>query len=165
MSGVLGDSMAHRDDSGVGCFWLFVGAVMLYNCAGDDENQTEEEYADSLSDYGYSDTVDYGTSDYGSYDYGHSDYDDSTEFDEDAAREEAERDLALEGYDYRYGCTIDCSGHEAGWQWRAENGYPVYDPDTYGNSYSFSEGAQAYEEAVEERVEALRDEHEMEYGY
>lgn len=85
-------------------------------------------------------------------------YTDET-FDEDAAREAAEAELALEGYDKRYGCTDECDGHEAGWQWRAENGYLVTDPSTYGNSYSFGEGAMAFEEAVEERVEEMRDEY------
>ncbi|NWG52858.1 MAG: hypothetical protein HXY28_03985 [Hydrogenophilaceae bacterium] len=76
-------------------------------------------------------------------------------FDEDAAREAAERDLASEGYDYSYGCTDDCSGHEAGWQWRAENGY-----STYGNSESFAEGGYAFDEALESRVEEMRDDYE-----
>ena len=82
------------------------------------------------------------------------------EFDEDAARAQAEQDAANESYDYSYGCTQDCSGHEAGWQWRAETGYPVEDATTYGNSNSFAEGAMAYDESVEERVEEMRSEHE-----
>lgn len=77
------------------------------------------------------------------------------EFDEDAARRRAEDDLALEGYDYSYGCTDDCSGHEAGWQWRADNGY-----STYGNSQSFAEGGYAFDDAVEDRVESMRDDYE-----
>lgn len=76
-------------------------------------------------------------------------------FDEDAAWEAAEEELASEGYDYSYGCTDDCSGHEAGWQWRAENGYSAD-----GNSESFSEGAYAFDEALENRVEEMRDDYE-----
>lgn len=79
-------------------------------------------------------------------------------FDEDAAREKAEEELASEGYDYRYGCTDDCSGHEAGWRWRAENGY-----STDGKSRSFSEGGEAFDYAVEERVEEMRSEYDDGY--
>lgn len=44
-----------------------------------------------------------------------------------------------------YGCTQDCSGHEAGYQWAAENG--ITDPDNCGgNSWSFIEGCRAYAE-------------------
>lgn len=44
-----------------------------------------------------------------------------------------------------YGCTQDCSGHEAGHQWAAENG--ITDPDNCGgNSWSFIEGCRAYAE-------------------
>ena len=44
-----------------------------------------------------------------------------------------------------YGCTDDCSGHEAGYAWAEENG--IDDPDTCGgNSQSFEEGCRAYAE-------------------
>ena len=76
-------------------------------------------------------------------------------FDEDAAREAAEEQLASESYDGSYGCTQDCSGHEAGWRWRAENGYA-----TAGNSNSFSEGGQAYDDALESRVDDMRSDYE-----
>lgn len=76
-------------------------------------------------------------------------------FDEDAAREAAEQSLASEGYDYSYGCTDDCSGHDAGWQWRAENGYAAD-----GNSLSFSEGTTAFDEALENRVEEMRSDYD-----
>ena len=47
-----------------------------------------------------------------------------------------------------YGCTQDCSGHEAGWSWAEENG--VTDPsDCGGNSMSFEEGCIAYAEELE----------------
>ncbi|MEQ1809382.1 MAG: hypothetical protein ABL889_05635 [Terricaulis sp.] len=94
-----------------------------------------------------------------SYDEGYAGrYYDSEErepFDEDAAREAAEEELASEGYDYSYGCTDDCSGHESGWQWRAENGYSAD-----GNSESFAEGGYAFDEALESRVEEMRDDYE-----
>lgn len=42
-------------------------------------------------------------------------------------------------------CTVDCSGHEAGYQWAEENS--IDDPnDCDGNSNSFNEGCQSYVE-------------------
>lgn len=44
-----------------------------------------------------------------------------------------------------YDCTIDCSGHEAGYQWAEQNS--IDDPDNCdGNSNSFNEGCQSYVE-------------------
>lgn len=44
-----------------------------------------------------------------------------------------------------YGCTVDCSGHEAGYNWAADN--DITDPnDCGGNSWSFIEGCEAYAE-------------------
>lgn len=44
-----------------------------------------------------------------------------------------------------YGCTQDCSGHEAGYDWAAEQG--INDPDDCGGkSWSFEEGCRAYAE-------------------
>jgi hypothetical protein len=80
-------------------------------------------------------------------------------FDEDAARDSAEDDMAGETYDSLgrpYGCSDDCSGHEAGFRYRAENGYAGFNAD----SPSFNEGGQAFDEAVEERIEEMRDEYE-----
>ena len=51
------------------------------------------------------------------------------------------------GYDTfnGYGCTEDCSGHEAGYEWAEENDIDdEYDCD--GNSDSFNEGCTAYVE-------------------
>jgi hypothetical protein len=49
------------------------------------------------------------------------------------------------GLAHGYPCTVDCSGHEAGYQWAEENG--ITDPDDCsGNSTSFIEGCQAYAE-------------------
>ncbi|MGH6786876.1 MAG: hypothetical protein ACREBO_08595 [Novosphingobium sp.] len=80
-------------------------------------------------------------------------------FDEDEAREAAEREVARQGYvgsGTRYGCTVDCSGHEAGFAWRAERGYQGYNPD----SPSFNEGGRAFDEEVEEKVEEMKDDYE-----
>jgi hypothetical protein len=76
-------------------------------------------------------------------------------FDESAARAAAEDELASEGYNHAYGCTDDCSGHDAGWKWRADHGY-----STPGNSNSFYEGGRAFDEALDERVEEMRNEYE-----
>jgi len=54
-------------------------------------------------------------------------------FDEDAAREAAESAISDETYvgiGVPYGCTEDCSGHEAGFRYRAENGYVGYNADS-----------------------------------
>ena len=49
--------------------------------------------------------------------------------------------LTFHGYD----CTVDCSGHEAGYEWAEDNDInDVYDCD--GNSDSFNEGCEAYVE-------------------
>lgn len=44
-----------------------------------------------------------------------------------------------------YGCTEDCSGHEAGYEWAEQQG--VTDPDECGGySWSFEEGCRQYAE-------------------
>lgn len=58
-----------------------------------------------------------------------------------------------------YTCTIDCSGHEAGYEWAEEN--DIDDPDDCGgNSDSFIEGCIAY---AEERQASGTD--ELDYDY
>lgn len=54
--------------------------------------------------------------------------------------------LSAAGSTFRgYDCTIDCSGHEAGYAWAEEKG--IDDPDDCGgNSESFIEGCRAYAE-------------------
>lgn len=42
-----------------------------------------------------------------------------------------------------YGCTQDCSGHEAGYQWAEAHGI-TDENDCGGNSWSFQEGCVAY---------------------
>ena len=44
-----------------------------------------------------------------------------------------------------YDCTVDCSGHEAGYKWAQEKGINDTD-DCGGNSESFIEGCKAYAE-------------------
>lgn len=51
-----------------------------------------------------------------------------------------------------YECTVDCSGHEAGYEWAEENS--IDDPsDCYGNSNSFNEGCETYVEEYEDQEE------------
>jgi hypothetical protein len=59
-----------------------------------------------------------------------------------------------------YPCTVDCSGHEAGYEWAEEN--DIDDPDDCGgNSQSFIEGCQAYgEERMQEAEEEARQDQE-----
>jgi hypothetical protein len=63
-------------------------------------------------------------------------------------------DLASSSYENEgapYGCTQDCSGHEAGWAWAADNG--VRDSsECGGRSQSFREGCIAFAEALETRT-------------
>lgn len=80
------------------------------------------------------------------------------EFDEDAARDRAVDALAYESYSsigQPYGCTDDCSGHEAGFEWAKENG--VTDGSCYGDSASFTEGCQSYADAIEEQINEYRE--------
>tara|TARA_R110002124_G_scaffold99593_2_gene245736 strand:- start:824 stop:1216 length:393 start_codon:yes stop_codon:yes gene_type:complete len=53
-----------------------------------------------------------------------------------------------------YGCSEDCSGHEAGVKWARDN--EVRDPgDCGGRSQSFIEGCEAYAEAIEQAAERI----------
>ena len=58
-----------------------------------------------------------------------------------------------------YQCTVDCPGHEAGYEWAEENG--IDDPyDCGGNSESFIEGCQAYAEEQQAAMEENLDDDE-----
>lgn len=51
-----------------------------------------------------------------------------------------------------YPCTIDCSGHEAGYNWARE--HDIENPeDCAGNSQSFIEGCQAFAEGASREIE------------
>lgn len=131
-----------------------LGVLLLASCS--DETSDDVQYITEelgVSEKEASELLD----DYGNPEDAVDDYQDAMRepFDDDAATQMAEEDLAAEGYDYRYSCTEDCSGHEAGWQWRAEHGY-----STPGYSNSFDEGGRAFDEAVEERVDEMREKYE-----
>lgn len=53
-----------------------------------------------------------------------------------------------------YGCTEDCGGHEAGYEWAQENGITQPD-DCYSHSPSFEQGCRSYGEAIEERADEV----------
>ncbi len=81
-------------------------------------------------------------------------------FDVDAAHEVAEEEaedtyssMSYQDAGAPYGCTQDCSGHDAGWQWAIENGASDVS-DCYGSSSSFIEGCWAYVESVQSAAEA-----------
>jgi hypothetical protein len=68
--------------------------------------------------------------------------------------DEVASDLAGSSYENEgapYGCTQDCSGHEAGWAWAADNGV-TDSSDCGGRSQSFREGCIAFAEALETRT-------------
>ena len=147
--------MASSDNGG--CILIIIAAAAIYSCSNDSTEKTDEQ-EEVASQLGVSeDEAAELLEGYDSAEDAIADYrtEEGKPFDEDEARDEAERELAASGYDYRYGCTEDCSGHQAGWQWRSDHGY-----STYGKSQSFEEGGRAFDEAVEERVDELRDEYE-----
>jgi len=56
-----------------------------------------------------------------------------------------ENDIFIPQTFHGYPCTVDCSGHEAGYEWAEEK--EITDPDDCGgNSQSFIEGYQSYAE-------------------
>ena len=58
--------------------------------------------------------------------------------------------LAIAQTFHDYPCTVDCSGHEAGYDWAERKG--IEDPDDCGgNSNSFIEGCQAWAEEQQEQ--------------
>jgi hypothetical protein len=86
---------------------------------------------------------------------------------EDRNRMQGGRKPALRAFASRptfYGdpCTVDCSGHEAGYSWAEDN--EIEDPDDCGgNSNSFIEGCESYaEEKQEELAEEERQAEEEE---
>ena len=146
--------MADNSNGGGGIVLAILAVLAFYNCSGspsEDEQLvaselgvSEDEAADLIAEYGSAESV-------------IEDQEEGTRepFDEEAAKQAAENELASESYDYSYGCTSDCSGHEAGWRWRADNGYT-----TPGNSNSFYEGGQAFDNAVDDRVDEMRNAYE-----
>lgn len=72
---------------------------------------------------------------------------------------DARRDALNTGfYSGGYGCTDDCGGHDAGYQWAED--HDIDDPDDCGGkSWSFEEGCRAYaEEQSSERDDNPDDE-------
>lgn len=123
--------------------------IMVGGCASSDEDGYESDSSTEV-----------GSSSEGGVEAeaGYSSEEKRADFNEEAARDTAEEEIAGESYQSigtPYGCTQDCSGHEAGFAWRRDNGYA-----TPGNSSSFSEGGQAFDEAVDDRVDEMRSDYE-----
>lgn len=117
--------------------------LALAGCGSSAHSDDADGYTEDASDYGAADREE---------------VEERAAFDEDAARDAAEEEVASESYQSigsPYGCTEDCSGHEAGFAWRRDNGYA-----TPGNSNSFDEGGRAFDEAVEEKVDDMRSSYE-----
>lgn len=60
-----------------------------------------------------------------------------------------------------YPCTVDCSGHKAGYEWAEDQGIK-YEGDCSGNSNSFIEGCYAYVEEMQEDFDHEAGEEENE---
>lgn len=73
--------------------------------------------------------------------------------------------LVMAQYSGKYGCTDDCSGHEAGYAWAEDRG--IDDPDDCsGRSQSFIEGCQDYAEQQQaEEVHVTEDGEECDPEY
>lgn len=69
---------------------------------------------------------------------------DNDEIMEDVVDKSYSEELTWRGYE----CTVDCSGHEAGYEWAEENSIDDVD-DCQANSNSFNEGCQEYVEENE----------------
>jgi hypothetical protein len=70
------------------------------------------------------------------------DGDESQAEDVDENKDEEDSDA---GYFHGHRCTVDCSGHEAGYEWAEE--HDIHDPDECGGkSQSFIEGCRAWAE-------------------
>lgn len=127
-------------------FSLFIFSILAVSISACGGGGTTESKYHSYSGY---DTMSYSGDSSGQ------------EFDEDEAIERAKEDLDYETYSsigMPYGCTDDCAGHEAGFEWAKSN--EITDGLCGGNSQSFIEGCEAYSEAIEERVDEYRYEFE-----
>jgi len=107
---------------------LVAAAGLLAACGdADTENAEDEEYAEESSAYEDGDEGLRGGETYQEYDERRDSYGGSY------------------GSFSGDGCTEDCSGHEAGYNWAMERG--IDDPDNCGGkSWSFEEGCRAYAE-------------------
>lgn len=84
---------------------------------------------------------------------------DEPEVTEEAMYEAASRLSGITYYDLGepYGCTSDCSGHEAGTAW-ADDNQMIYPEDCGGDSQSFIEGCMAFAEEVQREAIAVQSE-------
>lgn len=123
------------DSSGGNLLLVGLFVLAVYKCSGSEKEVAVDEYYVSSEEHS------------------------RPAFDEDAARDAAKDELTSQTYSdigSPYGCTSDCSGHEAGFAWAADGN----EDHGTSRSLSFDEGQQAYSEAVDERVEEMRSEYE-----
>ncbi len=88
----------------------------------------------------------------------------SAPVDQDEAVERAVEDLSGSTYTGQVGsvgCTVDCSGHDAGYEWAQEHDV-TDESECGGSSSSFIEGCEAYAQEVQSRAEEIADEGEEE---
>src|ERR1041384_1081303 len=66
-----------------------------------------------------------------------------TKDEDDSSEDNSDTEGSEAGYFHGHRCTVDCSGHEAGYRWAEE--HDIHDPDDCGGkSQSFIEGCQAW---------------------
>ena len=127
-----------------------VCAILLVACGGPSDQELNPEEYDENGDWIYSKESTYF--DDMAEDRGFDSYEEMEEYDAEFGGESYDEfDERRDSYDgsrgnfVGYGCTVDCSGHEAGYAWAEENG--IEDPDNCGGrSWSFIEGCRAYAE-------------------
>lgn len=142
--------MPSSEDNGLGTL-IIVGAliVTVAYCNRGGSRGTSKDLSEPSA---------YIVSGYGSED-DETSSEDETAVDEEVALERAAEDAPYSYLDagQPYGCTEDCSGHEAGYKWAIDNG--VNDPSLCGgNSQSFEEGCRAYGDTIVERAEEIMEE-------
>ena len=140
-------------------------AIALAGCgdapasdAGDETELVEsgDEFAPDEESYGTDDEFGEQSISYG----GDEESERERHFDEDRARDEARADVGSETYSgvgRPYGCTIDCSGHDAGFEWARDR---ELEDCWGGRSQSFAEGCRTYGEEIDRKVEEARDQFE-----
>lgn len=144
-------------DNSAGCVTLAVLALGLWYCSSDRSSTADHDgypSADEAAELGVdmsdpdgvSDALEMSESDQAS-DGDISDYAGEEKGGETYPEYDERRD-ALDGSrgSHRgYGCTVDCGGHEAGYDWAEREGVTDAD-DCAGKSWSFEEGCRSYAE-------------------
>lgn len=129
--------------------FVLLASFLLVGCDST-QSQTGSSELSEYSNYVYDDSIEYD------YDSGFEwaeensidNFDDCQDQFGTGEAEDGCNDYVKDNYTgnetfFGYECTEDCSGHEAGYEWAAENNASdIYDCN--GNSQSFNEGCEAY---------------------